>query len=161
MADKTNQPQVDKRQQMLLSATKYLQSECTGEIEPWAGRRGPMITAFLKGNGNRPGPKGHKTVSDFVRTLLTNLKNSSYYIRFRFNVPDGSGGTKQQLGTLISVNPDGNLTFACRERIQSQFTTSVDKVERHNVLDGIADAGEEEGTGQLAFDMSAISGVEA
>lgn len=165
MSDKNkNQNQsanVDKRHAMLQSATKYIQSECTGEIEPWAGRKGPMVTAFLKQNGSRPGPKGYKTVSEFVSKLLENLKGSSYYIRFRFNLPDGSGGTKQQLGTLISVNPDGNLTFACRERIQSQFTTSVDKVERQNVLAGISSDEETEESNQMSFDMSAISGVEA
>ena len=159
MSKDTKPAPVDKKQAMLLQATKFLQSECTGEIEPWAGRKGPMVTAFLKSNGQRQGPKGHKTVSDFGKTLLTNLKNSSYYIRFRFNVPDGSGGTKQQLGTLISVNPDGNLTFACRERIQSQFTTTVDKVERQNAFAGLEGEEVVEEAGQMAFDMSALSGT--
>lgn len=153
-------PGVDKKHLMLQQATKFIQSECSGEIEPWAGRRGPMITCFLKQNGQRPGPKGYKTVAEFIEKLLTSLKNSSYYIRFRFNLPDGSGGNKQQLGTLISVNPDGNLTFACRERIQSQFTVGVDKVERVNNFANIAGADDED-SGQMSFDISAISGIEA
>ena len=120
----------DKNLEMLEASSVFLQKNTTGEIEPWAGRRGPMITCFLKQNGNNPGPKGHKTVRDFAVDLLKRLKGTGYYIKFRFQLPDGAGGQKVQLGTFISVSPEGNLTFACRERIQSQFTVGVEKVVR-------------------------------
>ncbi len=147
----------DKTLDMLKASTNFLQGECTGEIEPWAGRRGPMITAFLKQAGARPGPKGFKTVKEFAGSLLKSLKNSSYYIRFRFTVPDGSGGQKQQLGTLISISADGNLTFACRERINSQFTTDVEKVERANNLAGLVPDAENEDGDAPAIDLSSIA----
>lgn len=153
----SKKPQIDKRLEMLKSITKYLQSECTGIIEPWPGRKGPMITAFLKQNGNRQGPKGFETVKAFIKDVLDNLRNSSYYIRFTFALPDGSGGQKQQVGTLISITADGNLTFACRERYTSQFSTTVEKIERNTSIANISTTDEQSGGGQIAFNLSEIA----
>jgi len=118
-----------KRKLQIEKATKFITSIGTGEVEPWDGNKGPMVSYFLKNKGQTAGPKGHKTQADFVRALLVSLKGTGFYIRFNFNLPDGSGGMKNAHGTLISVSKDNNLTFACRDRIKASFTTEVDKVE--------------------------------
>ncbi len=132
-----------KIQKMMEQSKSFITGEATGTIEPWKGRKSPMVTLFLKQSGQRPGPKGHKTVADFVKALLLSLKGTSFYLRFTFNIPDGSGGMKDSVGTLISVNPDGNLTFACREQYQSNFTSEVAFVERANKTEISGLAGDE------------------
>ncbi len=119
-------------QEMLVQSKAFITAEATGTIEPWKGRKSPMVTLFLKADGQRPGPEGFKTASEFVQQLLKSLKGTSFYLRYTFQIPDGSGGQKDSVGTLISVNPDGNLTFACREQYQSNFTSEVAYVERAN-----------------------------
>lgn len=119
------------KEENLKMSTDYLQAQCTGEIEEWPGRKGPMVTAYLKHNGQATGPKGHKTVKEFAEKLLKRLKNTGFYIKFRFKVPTTNPLVhKDLLGTLISISPDGNLTFAVRERIQATFTADIEKVVR-------------------------------
>jgi len=125
------------RTKQLEQATKYIAGQGSGLIEPWNGRTSPMVTFFLANKGMNKGPGKHETVKAFCEALLVSLKGSSFYIRFRFKVPDGSGSTKEQYGTLISVSKTGSLTFACRDRITANFTTEVDKVESATAPAGI------------------------
>jgi len=133
-----------KRKAQIEKATTFIASIGTGEIEPWDGNKGPMVSYFLKNKGLNEGPKGHKTQADFVRALLLSLKGTGFYIRFNFNVPDGSGGMKNAYGTLISVSKDNNLTFACRDRIKAKFTTEVDQVELNSEVEDLIPATEVE-----------------
>jgi hypothetical protein len=57
---------------------------------------------------------------------------------------------KDSVGTLISVNPDGNLTFACREQFQSNFTSEVAFVERTNKTEISGLKGEEDKDAEAA-----------
>jgi len=148
-------------QQMLQQSKAFITAEATGTIEPWKGRKGPMVTLFLKQNGQRPGPQGFKTTAEFVDQLLTSLKGSSFYLRFTFQIPDGSGGQKDSVGTLISVNPDGNLTFACREQYQSNFTSEVSYVERSNKTQIAGIKPDEKASGQIKIALPVEKKIEA
>jgi hypothetical protein len=136
-----------KREKQLQAVRKWIAGEMTGKVEPWLGRRNPMITAFLKNKGQRPGPKGtkfaEKTAQQFITAQLLSLKNSGFYLRCTFNVPNTQGGTTEQFGTLISITKGGDLIYSCRERHEVDFEASVDFVE-NSADDEVADAIEDE-----------------
>lgn len=140
----------DKRQQQLEALASLFKSEATGQIEPWQGLRGPMFNVFLKNDGNNASPvKGASTIKELAEKVIESLKGSSYFIRFKFQVPDGSGGKTEQNATLVSISKQGYLVFAGRERRTVAFTTSVDKIERKAKVEGLeSDAT----TGQATID---------
>jgi len=134
-------------QRKLDALAKLFKSECTGQVEPWKGKSGPMFNVFLKNNGKTKSPvKGYETIYDLISMTLKSLKHSTYFIRFKFNVADGSGGQTEQNATLISVTESGYMVFAGRERITATFDVSVDKVEKKaKKIEGLEpDAGQDE-----------------
>lgn len=147
------------RQKQLEALANLFKSECTGQIEPWQGLRGPMFNAFLKNDGLTPSPvKGAETIKELAEIVLKSLKGSSYFIRFKFQVPDGSGGKTEQNATLVSVAKQGYLVFAGRERRSVSFTTSVDKIERKAKLEGMENVDE---SGKMDIDWNMFGGTNA
>lgn len=144
-------------QQKLDALAKLFKSECTGQVEPWKGKTGPMFNVFLKNAGKTESPvKGYATIKDLIEVTLKSLKNSSYFIRFKFNVADGSGGQTEQNATLISVVDGGYMVFAGRERITATFDVSVDKViKKTKVIEGLEPT--DSTTGKIEIDFSTFA----
>lgn len=151
-----------KKQKQLTAVRKWIANEMTGKIEPWTGRRNPMVTAFLKNKGQRPGPKGtsfaSKTAQEFIKTQIDALKNSGFYLRCTFQVPNGNGGETEQFGTLISITKNGDLIYSCRERHEVNFEASVDYVE-NSADDDVAEAIKDDEP--VAVDDDVVDDIEA
>ena len=146
-----NEQQV-KKQKQLEAVRKWINNELTGKIEQWPGRRNPMVTAYLKNKGQRPGPKGtsfaKETAAKFIDAQLESLKSSGFYLRATFMIPNVLGKEVEHFGTLISVTKAGELIYSCRERHQVDIETAVDFVENSadadvaEAIKGEDDAGE-------------------
>jgi hypothetical protein len=143
-------------QEKLDALAKLFKSECTGQVEPWRGKSGPMFNVFLKNGGKTTSPvKGTNTIKELIELTLKSLKNSSYFIRFKFNVADGSGGFTEQNATLISVVDGGYMVFAGRERINATFDVSVDKViKKTKKIEGLEPTSDDE---KIEIDFSTFS----
>lgn len=143
-------------QEKLDALAKLFKSEATGQVEPWKGKSGPMFNVFLKNAGKTASPvDGYDTIIDLIKMTLKSLKGSSYFIRFKFNVADGSGGQTEQNATLISVTDGGYMVFAGRERITASFDVSVDRVEKKaKKIEGLEPVGENE---KIQIDFSIYS----
>jgi len=152
----------EEQAQLKLDAlAKLFKSECTGQVEPWKGKQGPMFNVFLKNGGKTKSPVvGTETIKDLIELTLKSLKGSSYFIRFKFNVADGSGGFTEQNATLISVVDGGYMVFAGRERITATFDVSVDKVvKKAKAIAGLEPT--DEATGKIEIDFSSFAKAKA
>ena len=141
-------------QEKLDAVASILKQASTGRVEPWDGKRGPMFNVYLKQDGQGPsGVKNFKTVADLAKAIIQVCKDTKYFIRFKFQIPNGSGGFKDQNATLVSVAPQGYLVFAGRESHQVSFTTSVDKVQsRKPIIENV----EEDASGNVDLGLDTM-----
>lgn len=145
-------------EQKIEAIANILKSQATGRIEPWQGSRGPMFNVFLKNNGQNPsGVKNYPTVLSLAKGALESLRGSKYFIRFKFQLPDGSGGKLEQNATLVSAPDQGYLVFAGRESHNVSFSVSVEKVESKPKINNIETTSE--GEIDLGLGLSAGSEI--
>jgi len=124
------EPKVRTTQETLDVVAGILRKASTGKVEPWDGRRGPMFNVELVNNGQlASGVTDYPTICDLAKGVIDICKATKYFIRFQFQIPNGSGGFKTENATLISCAPQGYLVFAGRESHKVNFTATAEQAQ--------------------------------